>query len=98
MSKPAKILRFALRHWFKTLCALFLFYMAFVSEHSMWRIMRLHAQEDELRREIRQYEDSIANFQRRIDQVSVDNEALERHARERLKMHRENEDLYLFEE
>lgn len=98
MSKFTKVLRFSLRHWFKTLCVLFLFYMFFVSEHSVWRIMKLHAQEDELRREIRQYEDSITNFQRRIDEVSVDNEALERHARERLHMHKENEDLYLFDE
>lgn len=98
MSQTKSILRFALKHWFKTLCALFLFYMVFISEHSVWRIMRLHAQEDELRREIRQYEDSVVNYQRRIDQVSVDNEALERHARERLYMHKENEDLYLIEE
>lgn len=97
MSKTSRILRFALKHWFKTLCLLFIFYMFFFSEHSVWRIMRLHAQEDELRREIRQYEDSVVNYQRRIDQVSVDNEALERHARERLHMRRENEDLYLFD-
>lgn len=97
MSKPSKLLRFALQHWFKTLCFLFLFYMVFLSEHSAWRIMKLHAQEEELRSEIRQYEDSVANYQSRIDQVSVDNEALERHARERLHMHRENEDLYLFD-
>ncbi len=97
MSKASKILRFAMRHWFKTLCMLFLFYMLFMSEHSVWRIIRLHAQEEGLRREIRQYQDTIEAFQRRIDQVSVDNEALEKHARERLHMHRENEDLYLFE-
>lgn len=97
MYKTSRVLRFALKHWFKTLCLLFIFYMFFFSEHSVWRIMRLHAQEDELRREIRQYEDSVVNYQRRIDQVSVDNEALERHARERLHMRRENEDLYLFD-
>lgn len=96
--KSSKFLRFALQHWFKTLCLLFILYMVFVSEHSVIRIMRLHAQEDELRKEIRQFEDSIVNFQRRIDQVSVDNEALERHARERLHMHRENEDIYIFED
>lgn len=97
MSKTSRVLRFALKHWFKTLCLLFIFYMFFFSEHSVWRIMRLHAQEDELRREIRQYEDSVVNYQRRIDQVSVDNEALECHAREQLHMRRENEDLYLFD-
>ena len=98
MSKPSKILRFALQHWFKTLCCLFLFYMLFVSEHSVWRIMRLHTQEAQLQREIEQYRDSVESFQRRIDEVEVDSRALERHARERLHMHRENEDLYLFEE
>lgn len=98
MSKASRIFRFALQHWFKTLCCLFLFYMVFLSEHSVLRIMRLHTQEAQLQREIEQYQDSVKSFDGRIKQVEVDSKALERHARERLHMHRENEDLYLFEE
>ena len=98
MQKIKLYIRFAMRHWFFTLCAGFLLYMFFGGEFSVMNILSLRRQEAELRREIRQYQDSIDNFQLRIDQVSVDSEHLEKHARERLHMHRRNEDLYLFDD
>lgn len=61
-------------------------------------IWSMRQQEDELRKEIAEYKDSINNFERRIEEVSVDPEQLERHARERMYMHRENEDLYIIED
>lgn len=98
MQKLKVYFRFAMRHWFFTLCTCFLFYMFFGGEFSVINILSLKRQEAELRREIKEYGDSIENFQLRIDQVSVDTEHLEKHARERLHMHRKNEDLYLFED
>lgn len=85
------------RHWFLTICLVFVAYMLVGSDYSRYQIYKLQQQEDELRAEIRVYEDSIFSFQARIDQVNVDAEQLERHARERLHMHRENEDLYIFD-
>lgn len=98
MQKIKVYLRFAMRHWFTSLCLAFLLYMCFGGEFSVVNILKLKRQEADLRREISQYEDSINNFQRRIDQVNVDSEHLEKHARERLHMHRRNEDLYLFDD
>ncbi len=98
MQKIKIYIRFAMRHWFFSLCVGFLLYMFFGGEFSVVNILSLRHQEAALRREIREYEDSISNFQRRIDQVSVDTEHLEKHARERLHMHRRNEDLYLFDD
>jgi len=72
--------------------------MCFGGEYSVKNIVSLRTQEAELRKEIEEYKDSINNFERRIDEVSVDSEQLERHARERMHMHRENEDLYIIEE
>lgn len=98
MQKMKVYLRFAMHHWFFTMCSAFLVYMFFGGEFSVVNILSLRRQEASLRKEIREYEDSITNFQRRIDQVSVDTEHLEKHARERLHMHRRNEDLYLFDD
>lgn len=98
MKKLAVWARLMRRHWFLVVCAFFAVYMCVGSDHSLYQIHKLTAQEDALRREIQVYEDSIASFERRINQVDVDVEQLERHARERLHMHRENEDLYLFDD
>lgn len=89
---------FVIRHWFGVLCVAFLLYMCFGGEYSVKNILALRAQESELRKEIEVYKDSINNFERRINEVSVDSEQLERHARERMRMHRENEDLYIIED
>lgn len=97
MNKIKTTGRFILRHWFGILCFTFVLYMCFGGEYSLKNIISLHSQEAALRKEIEEYKDSISNFERRIDEVSVDSEQLERHARERMRMHRENEDLYIIE-
>lgn len=94
-SKLASVLRLMWRHKFYSICGIFFLYMCFISEHSLYNIMGLTRQEDELKREIAVYKDSIQQYEMRINEVSVDEEQLERHARERMRMHRENEDLYL---
>ncbi len=83
------------RNKFYTLCGAFFLYMCFIGEHSLYNIASLQKQEDALKSEIAVYKDSIETFQRRIDEVSVNEEELERYARENLRMHKENEDLYL---
>jgi cell division protein FtsB len=88
---------FILRHWFGILCLAFILFMCFGGEYSVKNIISMRAQETALRKEIEEYKDSINNFERRIDEVSVDSKQLERHARERMHMHRENEDLYIIE-
>jgi cell division protein FtsB len=98
MNKIKTASAFVLRHWFGVLCVAFLLYMCFGGEYSVKNILALRAQESELRKEIEVYKDSINNFERRINEVSVDSEQLERHARERMRMHRENEDLYIIED
>ena len=98
MNKIKTTSRFILRHWFGILCFTFVLYMCFGGEYSRKNIVALHSQEAALRKEIEEYKDSISNFEHRIDEVSVDSEQLERHARERMRMHRENEDLYIIED
>lgn len=98
MNKIKTTGRFILRHWFGILCFAFVLYMCFGGEYSLKNIISMRAQEAALRKEIEEYKDSIDHFERRIDEVSVNSEQLERYARERMRMHRENEDLYIIEE
>lgn len=90
--------RLAKRHLFTLLCVTFGFFMLFVGDHSFVSILSLEAQEASLRKEIKQYQDSVKNFVRRNEELSVGSEELERYAREKMKMHRENEDLYLIDD
>ena len=91
-------MRFCWRHLFALACLAFVVYMLFISDYSVTNIMSLEAQQAELSHEISVYKDSIANFEQRIEEISVDNAELERHARERMYMHRENEDLYILDD
>lgn len=92
-----KIYRWMWRNKFNTLCWAFVVYVGFFGEHSVYNIVQLQKREDMLKTEIAVYRDSIESYQRRIDDVSVDQVELERYAREVLRMHKENEDIYLLE-
>lgn len=90
-------------HWmwrnkFYTACGVFVAYMSFFSSNSIYRILELQQQEEMLRHEIAVYRDSTEMFQQRIDEVSVNEMELERYAREVLRMHKVNEDLYLIDD
>ena len=92
-----KTIGFVKRHAFWVVCVGFFVYMLVFCEYSVYDIMKLRRQEAELRREISMYKDSIGNFEQRIEEVSVDETKLERLARERMHMHRADEDLYLID-
>lgn len=97
-SKVLALLRLCKMHLFKVLCGLGIFWLLFVGDYSVLSVWSLDSQENDLKKEIEEYRDSIANFEERINAVSVDSRQLERHARERMLMHKENEDLYLIDE
>lgn len=97
-SKVKKLALFVFRNWFGVICGGFFLYMCFMDQYSVVNIWKLSVQEAELEREIDQYRDSIAAYDRRIDELSVGSEELERVAREQMHMHKKNEDLYLIED
>lgn len=96
-SKLWVVYRLARRHWFKGICGVFIFYMLFLGDYSVMNILSLERQEIQLRKEISQFTDSIDHFDNRLKEVEANSEQLERYAREKLHMHRENEDLYLID-
>lgn len=97
-SKVKRLALYVIRNWFGVLCVGFIVYMCFVDDYCVLNIMRLRAQESELEHDIERYKDSIAAYQRRIDELSVESQELERVAREQMHMHKKNEDLYLFDD
>lgn len=97
-SKLASLARLVWRNKMNIVFIIFTVNMLFFDEHSLVNIARLKSQEVGLEREIAVYKDSLEHFNQRIGEVSVDEEALEHFARERLHMRGENEDLFLLEE
>lgn len=79
-------------------CMAFLLYMIFGYEYSLVRLIQLDNQAAELQSEIRVYRDTIAHFEQRIQEMNSATEELERYAREKLRMHASNEDLYVFDD
>lgn len=89
------VLRWIWRQKFYSFCILMVANMCVFGEYSLLQISRLRRQEAALKSEIAVYKDSIEAFNHRIEEVSANEEELERFAREQLRMHRDNEDLYL---
>jgi len=88
-------MRFALRHSFPLFCVCALCYMCFFCEYSLVNILSLQAEENRLRHEKKELQDSLDSYNLRLEELDTDNATLERIARERMHMHKENEDLYL---
>lgn len=72
--------------------------MFFCGDYSVMNIMSLRAQESALRDEIEEYQDSIKHFEQRLNELDVDNQQLERYARERMFMHGKGEDIYILDD
>lgn len=89
---------FVFRHWFGIACGLFVGYMCFFGQYSVVNILSLRSQERGLRHDKRVYQDSLDHFTKRLAELQTDNVQLEKIARERMLMHKENEDLYLVDE
>ena len=80
---------------FWIIVAIFALFVVFVSDHSLIRYWRYQSEERALRREIEAFRDSIDHYEQAIKEVSVGGSELERYAREKLMMKRENEDVYI---
>ncbi|MGM9804074.1 MAG: septum formation initiator family protein [Muribaculaceae bacterium] len=74
---------------------LFIGYTLFYGESSYINSNR-HAQEiQQLKREIKQVKDSTNYYNRKVEELNTDKESLERIAREKYGMKRQNEDIYM---
>lgn len=98
LMKLARLGRKSTQHWFAVVCGIFMLYMFFGGEYSVVNILQLQAEESALRKEKQVFKDSLEMYEQRLKELDTDHVQLERIARERMLMHKENEDLYLIED
>ena len=88
---------FWMKHKFAVLAGCFVLYFCFFDDHSVLQFLIYRHQQSELEKQIAAYKDSIARYEGFIRELDEGGESLEKYARERLLMKRENEDIYLIE-
>lgn len=71
--------------------------IVFVDENSLLRRLSYTNQENQLRREIRRYRSEYEESTRRLNELALDSNAIERIAREKYLMKRPDEDIYVFQ-
>ncbi len=92
------IYKYVRQHMFSSLVFAAIFWLAFVSEHSLVSILSLQREKKRMQQEIVNYKDSISHFEQSIEEVSGKSEEMEHFAREKLYMKAPNEDVYLIDE
>ncbi len=99
MEKVKAFLRFIKPYINKYTIVIALFFMLlFFSKYSIIERIRLYKSVAELEREKKQYEENIIEAQEQLYQLNTTNENLERMAREKYRMHKQNEEVFIIEE
>ena len=73
----------------------FILFMGFFDDHSYLDLHKIRRQQSKIEDEIAMYRDSIAEYEAHIKEVSGDAPEMEKFAREKLMMKRQNEDVYI---
>lgn len=73
----------------------FVVLLIFVGDNSFVRSSKYRSQINELKSQIKNYEDSASAYEARINELNTDNESLERLVREKYGMKRTNEEVYI---
>lgn len=93
-----RTLSYARRHLFGTCVFAAIFWLFFLSEHSVVSILILNRQKAVMQRQITDFRKSIEKYEESINEVSGDRDEMEHFAREKLMMKKPNEDVYLIDE
>lgn len=88
---------FLKRHWFAVAVGCFVLYFSFFDDHSLLKFFIYNHQAARLEKEIATYKEFTERCETLIQELDEGGESLEKYARERLLMKRENEDVYLIE-
>ena len=73
----------------------FVVVLLFFGENNYIRISKYRKQINELKSQIKNYEDSASAYEAKVNELNTDNESLERLVREKYGMKRVNEDVYI---
>lgn len=98
MSNPlSRITRSLTGHKYLWTILFFAVFVGFVDPNSFWQRYKLRQRNNELREEIKRYEDSYAQSTRELESIGSSQKALERVARVNLYMKTADEDVYVIE-
>ena len=73
----------------------FVVVLLFFGENNYMRISKYRSQINELKSQIKDYEDSAAVYDAKVNELNTDNESLERLVREKYGMKRVNEEVFI---
>ena len=73
----------------------FVVLLLFFGENNYMRINKYRSQINELKSQIKDYEDSAAVYDAKVNELNTDNESLERLVREKYGMKRINEEVFI---
>ena len=73
----------------------FVVLLLFFGENNYMRINKYRSQINELKSHIKDYEDSAAVYDAKVNELNTDNESLERLVREKYGMKRVNEEVFI---
>ena len=73
----------------------FVVVLVFFGENSFVRSSKYRKQINELKSQIKNYEDSASAYEAKVNELNTDNESLERLVREKYGMKRTNEEVYI---
>ena len=77
------------------ICIAFVVVLVFFGENSFVRSSKYRKQINELKSQIKNYEDSASAYEAKVNELNTDNESLERLVREKYGMKRVNEEVYI---
>lgn len=86
------------RHKYLWTIVLFIVIVGFLDENSFWQRYQIHAENERLREEIKNYQDKYARDTKELEELDKSPEAVEKVARLRLYMKADKEDVYIIEE
>ena len=73
----------------------FVVVLLFFGDNNYMRISKYRSQINELKSQIKAYEDSAAMYDAKVNELNTDNESLERLVREKYGMKRVNEEVFI---
>ncbi len=73
----------------------FVVVLLFFGDNSFVRSTEYRSQINELKSQIKNYEDSASAYEAKVNELNTDNESLERLVREKYRMKRINEEVYI---
>ncbi|MCI5664347.1 MAG: septum formation initiator family protein [Mediterranea sp.] len=98
MDKLATLWMFVRRQKYWITVGVFAVIIGFLDENSMLKRLKYTQEEHQLRSEIEKYRKEYEENTRRLKELMVDSDAIERIAREKYLMKKPNEDIFVFKD